>query len=400
MLNLNKNKRYLLACSFGPDSMALFDMLMKENISFEVAHVNYHLREESNEEQAQLEAYCQKNSIQLFVHNLDKTIDKNVEAVCRSIRYSFFAELFENGKYEAVLVAHNEDDLIETYLMQKTRKNLVKYLGIAEKTVINGVPIVRPLLSYTKNSLQEYCDKNNIPYSIDKSNVSRIYLRNRIRMDIVSKMNREDRDSLLKQIDRENLDLKTTLEQVSKLDNIINNLKALNNNEFAYYLDFKISVINPSFKLTHKCVDEIVNILHSSKPNISLNIGNEILIKKEYDRLIISSIAKEFMGYQFIINEPCVLDNEFFYLNFLGDTSNRNVSSNDYPLTIRTFQKGDMYQIKDYQVLVRRLFIDWKVPMSLRKRWPIILNKDNRIIYIPRYQKDFIQDSAINFYVK
>ena len=212
MLNLDKNKRYLLACSFGPDSMALFDMLMKESISFDVAHVNYHLREESNEEQAQLEAYCQKNSIQLFVHNVGKTIDRNVEAVCRSIRYSFFAELFENGKYEAVLVAHNEDDHIETYLMQKTRKNLVKYFGIAEKTVIKGVTIVRPLLSYTKNSLQEYCDKNNIPYSIDKSNASRVYLRNRIRMDIVSKMNREDRDSILKLIDRENLDLKATLD--------------------------------------------------------------------------------------------------------------------------------------------------------------------------------------------
>ena len=47
MLNLEKNKHYLLACSFGPDSMALFDMLIKEGYRFTVAHVNYHLRAEA-----------------------------------------------------------------------------------------------------------------------------------------------------------------------------------------------------------------------------------------------------------------------------------------------------------------------------------------------------------------
>ena len=51
MLNLEKNKHYLLACSFGPDSMALFDMLLKEGYKFSVAHVNYHLRKEANEEE-------------------------------------------------------------------------------------------------------------------------------------------------------------------------------------------------------------------------------------------------------------------------------------------------------------------------------------------------------------
>ena len=37
MLNLEKNKKYLLACSYGPDSMALFDMLLKEGYRFAVA---------------------------------------------------------------------------------------------------------------------------------------------------------------------------------------------------------------------------------------------------------------------------------------------------------------------------------------------------------------------------
>ena len=66
MLNLDKNKRYLLACSFGPDSMALFDMLKKEGITFEVAHVNYHLREESDSEETALRGYCKNQRVRLF----------------------------------------------------------------------------------------------------------------------------------------------------------------------------------------------------------------------------------------------------------------------------------------------------------------------------------------------
>ena len=90
MLNLNKNQKYLLACSHGPDSMALFYMLKEEGYKFAVAHVNYHLREESNLEQQQLEAYCDKRSVQLFVKDVDEYLGKNnLEEKCRVIRYSF-----------------------------------------------------------------------------------------------------------------------------------------------------------------------------------------------------------------------------------------------------------------------------------------------------------------------
>jgi tRNA(Ile)-lysidine synthase len=100
------------------------------------------------------------------------------------------------------------------------------------------------------------------------------------------------------------------------------------------------------------------------------------------------------------MSKPGIVDNEYFYANFENDSSNRNVYLKDYPITIRTYRNGDKYQIKNYEVLVRRLFIDWKMPKHLRKVWPIIENKDGRIIYIPRYRKEFKPDSNCNFYVK
>ena len=80
MLNLEKNKKYLLACSFGPDSMALFDMLLKEGYKFSVAHVNYHLREEADEEESKLRDFCFDHNIGIYVKDVDEGLgDSNLE---------------------------------------------------------------------------------------------------------------------------------------------------------------------------------------------------------------------------------------------------------------------------------------------------------------------------------
>ena len=133
MLNLEKNKHYLLACSFGPDSMALFDMLLKEGYKFSVAHVNYHLREEADEEESKLRDFCFDHNIGIYVKDVDEGLGhSNLEKKCRDIRYNFFINIVKENHFDALLVAHQEDDLIETYIMQKRRKNLVNYFGIKE----------------------------------------------------------------------------------------------------------------------------------------------------------------------------------------------------------------------------------------------------------------------------
>ena len=92
-LNLEKENKYLLACSFGPDSMALFNMLYEQKYNFIVAHVNYHLRNESDDEERQLKRYCDDKNIQLFIFNNEEKILKNIEGKCRDIRYSFFERI-------------------------------------------------------------------------------------------------------------------------------------------------------------------------------------------------------------------------------------------------------------------------------------------------------------------
>ena len=399
-LKLEKNRKYLLGCSFGPDSMALFGMLLKGGYDFEVAHVNYGLRPEAKEETANLKKFCEENNVPIYVLQV-KDLDKkaNLEAECRKIRYQFFKKIVDKKHLDAVLIAHNEDDVIETYLMQKNRKSLVKHYGIAEKTEILGVEIVRPLLTVTKDALLKYVQKNNIPYAIDSSNLTDDFERNKIRHNTVSKMGKEKRRETILEIDARNRKNEVRNQYLNCIDlNLVSNLVGLDDEFLAVALNIMIKRHEPSASVSLPLAMEIRKILESDKPNVRFPISTSLVFEKLYEHCKFSGIQRN--NYSFIMKEPGVLDTMFFYADFTVSGANRNVTVNDYPLTIRRVNPSDKYKIKDYTVQARRLFIDWKMPLDLRDRWPCIVNCRGEIIYIPRYRANFEKDAKTNFYVK
>ena len=400
MLNLEKNKHYLLACSFGPDSMALFDMLLKEGYKFTVAHVNYHLRKESNEEEAQLRDYCFNHHIGIYVKDVDENLgESNLEKKCRDIRYNFFIDVVKNNGFDALLVAHQEDDLIETYLMQKRRKNLVSYFGIKEISYISDIEIIRPLLKYKKEELLIYCRMFSVPYAIDKTNLEDHFLRNQIRHSVVEKMSDQERKQILDEINKENENLNLIFVKISQIkSNSVEEYNRLNEIEFLYALVALGRKLKNDFMISKKQGDEIRKVLLSDKPNVLL-IVNGLCFYKEYNEFGFK-MFNDTNDYDYVLDEPGVLDTPYFYLDFSKHSYDRNVTTEDYPIRIRNAQPNDSYRIKDYYKPLRRLFIDWKMPQSLRNRWPIIINKDGIIIYVPRYQKGFVPGDNCNFYVK
>lgn len=400
-LKLNKNEKYLLACSFGPDSMALFHLLRTQGYNFDCAIVNYHLRKESNSEVQGLLNYAAQYNINVFVKDVDKVPQKNIEATCRAIRYSFFKELKDRNDYNAVLVAHHQDDHIETYLMQKDRQICPIYYGIKENTVINGVKIIRPLLDYSKKELIEICHKYNAPYSVDKSNFDVTIKRNKIRHEIVSKLGNHEREELLDKISCENKKLESLFEQLNSINlNDVETILHLDEMAQKYALNELLKNSGISSRLSINNVGQVIDALKSNKPNFFITIKNGVYLVKEYKNFYFLDHKKTSTGYSYFIDHPSQLETPFFFLDFTGDASNRNVKKDDYPLIIRNVNANDIYQIKDYVVKARRLLIDWKVPTTLRNVWPVIINKDNRLIYIPRYREDFKPGNHCNFYVK
>ena len=397
-MNLDKNKTYLLACSYGPDSMALFSMLLNEGYKFEAAFVNYHLREESNDEQRGFIAFCDQKNIKYHILDVKENPIGNVESWCRKIRYEFFKKIIKQNGLDALVVGHHQDDHLETYVLQKQRNSIVNCFGLNEKTTIFDIDVYRPLLNYSKKELLEWCEKNSIPFSIDKTNLENHYSRNKIRHNIVGKMSKEEREKLLKEIDMKNNELKLDYECLSSIDlENIDNLLRLNEQQFLIAINLLAKKVG-SYSVSHKYCLQIKDVLTSNKSNVVVPFRNNVSFIKTYDRCFFEKNHIE--EYSFVLKEPGLLNTDYFYLDFTNGASDRNVSLEDYPLTIRNIHLDDEITIRDYVVKANRLLIDWKVPLPLRKRWPIIINKEGKVIYIPRYQKNFTLSKDINFYVK
>ena len=278
MINLDKNYKYIVACSFGPDSMALLDMLIKEEFDIVVAHVNYHKRKESNLEEELLKKYCsERNVVCEVLDTTGLTCDKNFQEWARELRYKFFADLMKNYDAKAVLVAHQQDDVIETYLMQKKRGGFYKNPGIAEKTSIFGVDVIRPLLDYSKQDLLDYVLQNEVPFSVDSSNLSNDYERNKIRHEIVEKMSKQDRTKILKEIEEQSESVGSFSKSYS-----VDEFVSLNDKELTYLISSSVEENDEHIDLSKSFLNEIRIALQSKKPNVRIPINENLFICKEY----------------------------------------------------------------------------------------------------------------------
>lgn len=402
-LKLKHNQTYLLACSYGPDSMFLFHHLLKKKANFIVCHVNYHKRPESNQEEESLKKFCKDHNVLFEVLDTSKMkCSGNFQAWARDVRYDFFKKCYDKYKASNLLVAHQQDDVIETYCIQKRRMAFVHAWGIATYSKVNGMSVYRPLLNLSKKEIQEFNDKNNVPYAIDSSNLKDDYERNSLRHHYVSQISIEERQKLIDEIAKENKALNDIKNEVSPLISSQNKLsveaaKSLSFEEFAQALFIILDNEGIDSPISLKQIRDFMNNLNSSKSNIAIPLGNDVTYCQEYGDICIHKEAKPYI---YTIESPTMLDVDEFYIDLSFGGEDRNIHRDDYPIYIRSPKENDTYKIKNYEASINRLFIDWKMPPHLRKVWPVIENKDGKIIYIPRYKKEYVDNHKTPFKIK
>ena len=174
-----KNQKNLLAFSAGVDSVALFFLLLEQNISFDIAIVDYNLRAQSKDEISYAKELALKYNKSIFIKDVKLENHSNFEKIARDIRYSFFEEIISNEKYENLITAHQLNDKLEWFLMQLSKgAGLVELIGFNEFEQKNNYKIYKPLLNITKDELENYLKMNNHKYFIDESNFDEKYKRN------------------------------------------------------------------------------------------------------------------------------------------------------------------------------------------------------------------------------
>ena len=396
---LTKEKHYLLGCSGGPDSMALFHMLLANNINFDVAFVNYHKRKESVIEEEAVRNYCKKNNIKFHLLSAkEEVVEGNFQAWAREFRYDFFKRLVKEYNYDSFLIAHHKDDLLETYIFQKTRGGIYSYYGLKKEGTYKGIKVLRPLLAYRKDNLLEYCKDNNVPYFIDSSNLKDDYSRNKIRHEIVSKLSDTQIVEILSEIEKDNL---INEEEKKKANNYLKNGNG--NVEEFLKLDDKVRqrvlfMLCSEYKvdISGREIKAIIDFLSSSK-NGELQLVEDIFVFKDYESFYISN--KSNFEYEYIIEKECVFDNEFIYLDLINGKKELFIKGDPYPLKVCKPKKDEVVRIGNIDKKVNRLFIDEKISNKDRSIWPVIKDKNGKIIFFPR-KKEKKSNNKLVFKIK
>ena len=180
--------KVILALSGGIDSMVLADLLLKAKVEFVAAHCNFHLRgNESDGDDWFVRKFAENRGIQCFVKHFEteKYAVKygiSIEMAARDLRYAWFEQLRQQLGYDKIAVAHHADDQAETFFINLLRGAGLN--GLKGMKPQNGV-VIRPLLWASREQIRQYAVENHIVWREDHTNVESVYLRNRIRNQLL-----------------------------------------------------------------------------------------------------------------------------------------------------------------------------------------------------------------------
>ena len=410
------NETVVVACSGGPDSMCLLDLLtkLKEelNLKIIVAHVNHKLRKESDSEEVMVKEYAKKNNLIFELLKINEYLTRNfTESDARKRRYDFFNKLLKKYNTNILLTAHHGDDLIETILMRLTRgSNLNGYIGIKEVSLYNNEKILRPLLYVTKKDIMIYLDNEKVPYAIDKTNDELKHTRNRYRhivLPFLKKENPKVHEKYLK-----------FSKELIEYDNFVNTY--ISNNKFI--VDNKIVINNlkkESLFIKRKCLEILVKEIQNkdyfdisdeqmnnllklyNQNNKSIDLNNNYQGINSYGTIYIKK-KKEKVFSEILLDKDIVLEDfEFYYNNKDVDNSNSCILLNSkdikLPLKLRSIKNGDKMVIKNLNgsKKISDIFIDSKLPKDKRSTYPLLVDANNTILWVPNIKKSqFSKDKS------
>ncbi len=303
-----RGDKIILAVSGGPDSCAMLDVFSKlqKKYSLElcIAHVNYGLRgKDSDQDEKLVRELGERYGIEVEVLRLVETQNfaslrerkKLSENYLRDIRYDFFEKLRSKKKFNAIAVAHNADDQVETFFLHLIRGAGLQGLSAMQ---FKNNRLIRPLLATTRKEILDYLKKNILPYRIDKTNLQNEYLRNKIRNRLLPYLEKnfnpnvretifdstmaisEDADFLKKETEKSyQKNLALDARKLSKLHPAI--LRRI--------LRKKIEEIKGDLKnISAAHIEEILKILKSTKNKTQVVVFEGLKITRKGDKLEIS----------------------------------------------------------------------------------------------------------------
>lgn len=413
----------VVAVSGGPDSVALLHLLKtlapEWDLRLIAAHLNHRFRgAESDAEELLVRKLAEEwhvpcETVAVDIPAILKAENGNPQETSRTYRYRFLQETAVRYGASCIALAHHADDQAETVLMRFLRGTGPDGLeGIPWKRQMDGIRLVRPLLSVYKSDLLEYCRSHGLPYAEDSSNRERKYLRNRLRLDVIpelSTINPQLVPNLVRMADifaaeRDFMDREAAIRLKETAEKTGNGYRLDRRAFLACHVALQRRMIK--LILSYLCLGEeadfrkieLVREAMSRKgPNLRLDLGNGIRLVREYDTVLVTTDGPSPVppfAYQAgtcpaLIRIPEVQAAIEIRESAEPLASSRHEAVFDldrvaFPLTIRNRRPGDTIALSGMNghKKVKDLLIDEKIPPSERDRCLIVEDAEGRILWI------------------
>lgn len=427
---LQQNDTIVVAVSGGPDSTALLHVLHHISQQWQwqliVAHVNHQLRGAQADEEAnwvQRLAASFGWPCEVGVYDIPRMMREeglSVQVAARQKRYEFLQQVAAQYGATKIALGHHADDQAETVLMRFMRGSGASGLsGIPIQRQLSNVSIVRPLLHCYKDEILRYCQLYEIDYVLDESNESRQYTRNEVRLDILPYLQRWNRQlpQTLNQLASMMQADDTYMQQQAK-----EQYARLVTEQGASYCLSKQKFLALPLALQRRLVKLILNslglandahdfatierirhtLLHAKSPSHAVHLSKEQAMVVQYDEVCFGPLQSRpsWDSYAYTVDAvpstvqiseaEATIDLQVKPIAQLPAMSGKaevvfDLDAIAFPLTIRNRRPGDRLAVAGLNgsKKVKDIFIDDKIPPSLRHIIPLVVDAQGRLLWIP-----------------
>ena len=417
---LDKRDRVVVALSGGPDSTALLTALAqisKElDLSIIVAHYNHGLRGNSSDEE---EKYSQEVTEKLGLIFVSGKMDPKLrqkgvspEDFYRQQRYQYLNKVAEDYNAQKIALGHNIQDQAETVLLNLLRGSGLE--GLRGIRPLREGKFIRPLIEVSRSEIIDFLSETEISYCQDSSNESEIYLRNKIRLELIpylkEKFNPKIEENLaqMAEILRQDDDfIRNSVQEAMKSAYIKNHpdeislnieyikglLPAIRSRLFKKILENMIPEKNGISFSNIKDLERLSQGAESGK-RITLPFGIEA--KREYDNIILerNKVSLKQVDYEYPVNIPCkihlketnrTISIEKTFRDKMDLQSKNKVYLDldkiQQPVILRNRRDGDRFHPlgMEGRQKIKSLFINQKIPRNRRNEVMLLVDQESVI---------------------
>ncbi|HXZ88218.1 MAG TPA: tRNA lysidine(34) synthetase TilS [Candidatus Binataceae bacterium] len=422
----------LVALSGGPDSVALLHALLRISVDHPelgyrvaAAHLNHRLRgTESDRDECFVRSLCASAGVPLVVEQASdlNRARSNLEERARELRYDFLNRTADRLGAVLIATAHHADDQAETVMLRLLRGSGAA--GLAAMAEIGPDRLIRPLLKVQKPAIITYNSISKAQFITDSSNLVDNFLRNRVRSELLPMLERDYAPGLgrrLGELAGEMRELKDflTAQARHELTTRVGGDNRLNLAGFwELYPALAAAVLREFLHINLGSLRHIRRVQIEALRRICMTpveSGTRVValpggwtFRREYGfatlqgtcgeshapfaaelamegRTVVQAAGFAFFSSVIEAGQPAFPAPPWKPASAMEAYFDAEVVSN---LVVRSFATGDRIRVfgRGGRRKVHDVFIDNKLPVTLRSRWPLVVS-DGKVAWIPRFAR-------------